>query len=48
MVLDGFAFGVQQIVETNEKCVTTIIADNGPYGCLLFIYPPAQTDVVSF
>ena len=25
MVLDWFAFGVQQIIEANEKCVTFII-----------------------
>ena len=29
MVLDSFAFGVQQIIETNQKCLTNIIADNG-------------------
>ena len=27
MVLDWFAFGVQQIIEANKKCVTFIIAD---------------------
>jgi len=36
MVLDWFAFGVQQIIETNEKCVTIIIADNGRDNCSLF------------
>jgi len=36
MILGWFAFGVQQIIETDENCVTTIIVDNGSR----LIYPP--------